>query len=403
MNKFLLSMACLLAIAGTKQSQVSAATLTVAENNASTLSNSDVNDLWRTKTISVKGGGQAPDVVTLLKAFHQALPTWAVGKVLKQNDHPAKGTRRDGTALIHESLDDYRILIDLRNGYVDLASQTDIDQMEACVWRRSNGHRIFAVSLYEQHDPVQHLLCWYDYDPKTETMKAERSPIDNYQKPFKNMDFGWTLPMKGTDFEIHEYYPSLMPIVNRIYKWDGSQHHYDHAQLSDFRYQDFAEGEWQQASGQGFKQFALASLDGNANPVLCLRKSLEPSEQEMVVFSSFKSDMQTVAINDEVNSINGFYRVKPEDDAPWTADDIVAYTSDFEHTHYFAVLQEGRIGYYAIDEPNYDDEGNQLGYMPRIIGYGSKDESIHIIHASIAEKLTLTPNWEKIEWVEEEP
>ena len=96
-------------------------------------SNSDINKQWRTKTISVKNGGQTPDVVTLLKAFHQAFPAWVVNEVLEQADHPAKGTRQSGTASIFDAEDDYRILIDRRNGYVDLSSQTDISQMEACV------------------------------------------------------------------------------------------------------------------------------------------------------------------------------------------------------------------------------------------------------------------------------
>ena len=91
-------------------------------------SNSDINKQWRTKAISVKNGGQTPDVVTLLKAFHQSFPAWVVGEVLNQADHPAKNTRQSGSASIFDSEDDYRILIDRRNGYVDLSSETDISQ-----------------------------------------------------------------------------------------------------------------------------------------------------------------------------------------------------------------------------------------------------------------------------------
>ena len=122
-------------------------------------SNTEIDEKWRQKSISVKNGGQKPDVVTLLRAFHQALPTWVVGQVLDQADHPAKGTRQSGTASILEAEDDYRILIDRRNGFVDLSSETDISQMEASIWTKDNGHRIFAVTIYEQHDRVQNLLC----------------------------------------------------------------------------------------------------------------------------------------------------------------------------------------------------------------------------------------------------
>ena len=100
------------------------------------LDNSEVNNQWFKTTIPVKNGGQAPDVVKLLRAFNEAMPTWVVGEVLEQADHPAKGTRQSGTASIWdgEEEDDYRILIDRRNGYVDLESQTDVNQMSACVW-----------------------------------------------------------------------------------------------------------------------------------------------------------------------------------------------------------------------------------------------------------------------------
>lgn len=40
-----------------------------------TLDNSEVNSQWRTKKLSVKNGGNTPDIVTLLRAFYQAMPT----------------------------------------------------------------------------------------------------------------------------------------------------------------------------------------------------------------------------------------------------------------------------------------------------------------------------------------
>lgn len=102
-------------------------TISVSIHAQTTQMNSDVHRQWRTKTIRVVNGGKTPDIVTLLRAFHQEHPTWVVGEVLDQADHPAKGTRQSGTASILEAEDDYRILIDRRNGYADLQSETDID------------------------------------------------------------------------------------------------------------------------------------------------------------------------------------------------------------------------------------------------------------------------------------
>ena len=204
---------------------------------AQLMDNAKVNAKWSKTTINVKNGGQAPDVVKLLRAFHEAMPTWVVGEVLEQADHPAKGTRQSGTALIWDGKeeDDYRIFIDKKNGYVDLESETDIDQMSACVWRKDNGHRIFVVSLYEQHVMPQHLLCWYDYDPQTQTMTPTKGPLDDFEPDVKDTDIGWSLPMKGTDFTITEYYVGL-PNITHVYKWNGKQFNFDHTEMADFEY-----------------------------------------------------------------------------------------------------------------------------------------------------------------------
>ena len=384
-RRLLLSMACLTAV--------------LTADAVEMLMNSEVDARWRKTTIKVKNGGQSPNVVTLLRAFHQALPTWVVGEVLDQNDHPAKGTKRNGSVLLLEDHDndDFDILIDPVNGYAEYASLTDVDQMSCCVWRRTNGHRIFAVSLYEQHDSVQNLLCWYDYDPQTQTLRPERSPVDKYKKPFKNMDFSWRLPRRGTDFVITEYYyfPDEAN-VTQVYGWDGMEHHHAKTLIGDFKFQYFGDGDWQQASEQGFTHFDLVDLDGSGSPVVCMKKD---DDNYWLVFGQFRGGMQTVTVNDEMYQTEGFFHVKPEADAPWTAKDLVAFTSDFMHTHYYAILQDGGIGYFVTDEPETDDDGNTIGYTPSINGYGAKDESIHIIHASVADKVTLNPQWKPFEFV----
>ena len=356
-------------------------------------SNSDVSNEWRNKSIVVKNGGATPNVITLLKAFNQALPTWVVSQVLKQNDKPAKGTRKSGTAQIFDSNDDYRILIDPSNGYADLSSETDIEQMSCCVWRKTNGHRIFAISLYEQHDEVQNLLCWFDYDPQTQTMKAAKSPLDNYKKSFKDMDIGWTLPMKGTEFVIHEYYHFPGITINQVYNWNGMEHRYAKTQITDFSFQCFGEGDWAKASGQGFKKYALVDLDNSGKPLLCLSRS-EEDPTYFTVFNEFKGKMQTVTIVDEADMLESIHHVVPEPGKPWTEKDVVVYTSDFEHVHYYVVLQDGLIGYIVTSEPDSD---------PTMNGFGAKDESVDIIRALRGDTVPFSPKWKPFEFIEEDP
>lgn len=386
MKKILLSLTCLLAL-----------TTTASE----ILSNSEVAQQWRTKAIPVKNGGTSPDVVTLLRAFDKALPTWVVGEVLKQNDKPVKGTKRDGSSLLYEDNDndEFRILIDPRNGFVEYASETDIDQMSCCIWRRTNGHRIFAISLYEQHDPVTNLLCWYDYDPVTQTMKAEQSPIDKYKKAFKSMDFSWTLPRKGTDFIIHEYHHFPDVSITQVYGWDGMEHHHAKTQISDFKYQHFGEGDWDQARQQGFTHYALVDIDNSGSPVLGLKKS----DTNWLIVDEFRGKMQTVTVCDEATRLESMYHVVPEAGKPWTEKDVVVYTSDFEHVHYYVVMQDGNIGYIVTSEPNYNEEDRITEYTSHKNGYGAKDESIEIIHADRGDNVFIKPQWQPFELIEAEP
>ena len=365
-------------------------------------SNTDVNNEWRSKTIAVKNGGQTPDVMTLLKAYHKALPTWVVGEVLKQNARPAKGTRYDGSAMIWEDdgEGDFRILIDSKNGYADLSSQTDIDQMSCGVWRKKNGHRIFAISLYEQHDPVQHLLCWYDYDPQTQTMKAAESPLDSYRKPYESVETGWDLPMHGTDFIIREYAP-LLPTIQQVYQWDGESFHHAKTQICDFSYKYFGEDEAVHASTQGYAEYALVDIDDSGKPSLCLRQSKDANY--FIVLSEFKGEMNMVTLSDEAHMLERISHVVPEAGKPWTTKDVVVVTTDNEHVRYYAVLQDGMIGYYVIGEPVENEEGRVIDYNLRKLGYGAKDESIDIVHAKKGEFITLDPQWKPCEFIEEEP
>ncbi len=81
--------------------------------------------------------------------------------------------------------------------------------------------------------------------------------------------------------------------------------------------------------------------------------------------------------------------------------DVVVYTSDFEHVHYYVVMQDGRIGYIVTSEPSYDEEqGGVTEYSAHKNGYGAEDESIDIIHADRGDDVFIKPQWQAFEFVE---
>ena len=357
--------------------------LTIAANMAAQdfLNNSEINRQWRQKTISVKNGGQTPDVVTLLRAFHQTLPAWVVGEVLKQADHPAKGTRQSGTASIWdgEEDDDYRILIDKKNGYVDLESETDINQMMACVWRKANGHRIFAVSLYEQHEMPQNLLCWYDYDPATQMMKPERSPLDDFKPVSPGATVTWDLPMKGTDFLIREYYPGL-PSITHVYHWDRKQFHKGETQMPNFEYMPSVGSTHTESArhcNHVWSHYALADLTGEGWPVLLLEEREGGEMTERVMLADFKGRLNIIATQSALGEKMNVYQLPPRKDNKRVA---VQYR-DMAGGYFYTILTGNNVMFVVSDLPNFSKASDEDTRVVSVeAGFGSEDETTEIIN-----------------------
>ena len=345
-----------------------------------TLDNSEVNSQWRTKRISVKDGGQTPDVVTLLRAFHQALPTWAVSQVLKQADHPAKGTRQSGTAAIWdgEEEDDYRILIDRRNGYADLASQTDIDQTAASVWRKDNGHRIFALSLFQQHGNPQNVLCWYDYDPQTQTMTPEKSPLDDFKPSAKGAFVAYELPMTGTDFNIIEYYPGL-PNVTHVYKWNRKQFLYNGVQMPDFEYKlapDSKSTTRISESGYAFSHYCLIDPTDSGSPMMAFCNFVEGEIGDLMLIGEFKGNH--IALGQKTRDgekLNLFYAPEAQNGNQ----QVAVVHRDMAGGLWYNILLGNLVQYVVCDLPNFanPDEGRTVKITA---GFGSDDETTEIIN-----------------------
>ena len=355
--------------------------LTATSISAKTiLMNSEVDSLWRQTTISVKNGGQAPDVMTLLHAFHQALPTWVVGEVLDQQKKPVPGTKRNGTTLLYENNeeDELRILIDLKNGYACYESLTDVDQMSCCVWRRTNGHRIFAISLYEQHDMPQNLLCWYDYDPTTQTMKPERSPLDDFKPAVPAAQLGWSLPRKGTDFTISEYYPGL-PTITHVYYWDRRQFHKGDIRMPNFEYMPSVGSTHAEVAGHCYhvwSHYALVDLTGEGSPVLLLEERKDGEMKNRIMLADYKGNLCVIATQTPDGEKINVYQLPQRKNNKRVA---VQYR-DMAGGYYYAILTGNNVMFTVSDLPNFSkasDEDTRVVSVEE--GFGSDDETTDII------------------------
>lgn len=250
------------------------------------VSTTKLKNQWRKQPVKVTDGGLTPDVVTLLKAFNDQYPTWAISEILKRE--PAI---KDGDQW--ESTDDYRVLIDRTHGYADLASEMDIDQTEAFVWLKDNGHRIFAVRISQENDPTPSLLCWYDYDPQMQMMNPVKSPADTFRPYMSNAQLGYTLPIQGTDFEINEYYIGL-PTLRHVYKWNQKQMSYDGAYLADFEYISVVgdpETKTISETGIDWTHYAFIKTVDRDRPILCLATFKNDRIKELMMFAEFDGEL----------------------------------------------------------------------------------------------------------------
>ncbi len=174
---------------------------------------------WAARPIKVKNGGQKPDIVTLTKAFNKVWNVEVVKGVLSMAADP-KFTRAVDPEYDSETI------VDRKNGYLcEDSGGTDSDYMEACVWRRNNGHRLFAIRMGGPTDPEIEVVCFYDYDPTTEMLTPEAGPADTF-KPTEEY-YSYHLPQKGKDFIISEFLMNEEDTtLEHVYTWDGQKHVY---------------------------------------------------------------------------------------------------------------------------------------------------------------------------------
>lgn len=175
---------------------------------------------WASRPIKVSNGGNTPNIVTLMKAFNEVWNVNVVEGVLNCAKDP------NFTKAVDKEYDSTTI-VDRKNGYMcEDSGGTDSDYMEACVWRRNNGHRLLAVYLGGSCNPDIQVVCFYDYDPSTETLTPEESPVDTFKGTGCEY-VSFSLPHKGKDFIITEFLTD-QGTLKYVYTWDGYKHTFHH-------------------------------------------------------------------------------------------------------------------------------------------------------------------------------
>ena len=165
------------------------------------------------------------------------------------------------------------------------------------MWRRDNGHRLFAVVLGQPVDPMIEFVCFYDYDPKTSTLYPEDGPEQEFRPLSKDAEKSYSLPRKGKDFIISEYEIDLQANINHVFSWDGSRHHFSHVSIDGLKYGY----RWFNPKETDYlvemTKIAFITLPGQEGHFYLLT---DDEEDGMIALASYKGDLELVGINDSI-------------------------------------------------------------------------------------------------------
>ena len=169
---------------------------------------------WGSKVINdVPTGG----IAIMLERFDMTWPTAAGGDVCQ--------VMQLGVAKkVLDPDDGYTVEVDAKNGFVESYNAgSDRQYMQACVWRRSNGHRLFAIVIGQPVDPEIEIICFYDYDPQKQTLTPEPNAIGDWLARTARGNYSFRLPKEGKELLIFDN----LEQKKHHFQWDGMRPVFD--------------------------------------------------------------------------------------------------------------------------------------------------------------------------------
>jgi hypothetical protein len=220
---------------------------------------------WAKKTIT---GVKSGNIIPLLTAFNK---TWRTAPATELLAHPVTNT---------DDPDAYAIVVDTPNGFVSAQELGDDgEDIQACVWKRSNGHKLFAVVYTRYYGLTPHpISLFYDYDATKGILTPEFDvPMVQYLPAYSDPSVDFVhidLPQKGKDVVVTEY---LMPwgiSIKRTFKWNGMQPMWSSTTIDSYEKMcRVFDDTYQLEEKVKFDKFVLFDFDEDNNPELWLSSS----------------------------------------------------------------------------------------------------------------------------------
>ena len=158
-----------------------------------------IEQSWRKKTLTNVTGQGRTGIKAFAQAFCEAFPDYIPNKLLLQYLTTGKMT--------HPQAEIFGINDQSKKGYISSVMRTENTwNTDCCYWKRNDGHSLVAFWLAEQfeNDDIDtHLIAFYDYDPKKNTMTPEPALTEMVEDVAKNFrTYIVTLPAEGKDITL---------------------------------------------------------------------------------------------------------------------------------------------------------------------------------------------------------
>ncbi len=208
--------------AATEKTEVQAESESAGEDAASPEGLSALVSNWQSAPISVSPKGAKANIEDFALAFCSKYDSYEPNKkMLKYFANPKA---------YNEDAEIYRVESDITNGYIRSFLLTEIVRAtEMCYWNRKNGHSLVGVFMENgsENSDSETAFMFYDYDPKTNVMTADKDVYKVVADVALDKDFpsyALELPKKGKDIVVNLYSDNGeegYDITEKLLKWNG--------------------------------------------------------------------------------------------------------------------------------------------------------------------------------------
>lgn len=357
---------CLLSCGGGAKSQD-----TPNENKAATavemLNIDQVFDLWPDQTLKC----EEADVMGFIKAFNQALPTYSATTFLRE-------------AKLPEDKQEYLIEVDQVKDYVSFAEGSDdkdAESMEARVWNRNGGHKLFAICFDQPSSKQVTYVAFYDYDPSTQTLNANYDYLKYFKTSFDNAIVGISLSPENNGIVVQEYFMNWWRSIRHNYTWDGDGFSADKVTIDNMdELEALFTKEYEGMGSLPFTQYALLDIDDDGEPELWLS---DDEEEDQAIYSIVEDKATLLAAGNYKHTLAFFKGVVSDGGGCGTG----CYYSRY------SIVEESQLKSTLVVLRSYNYETDDMDFSFDLDGEPISEDQGNEILESFEDGEEFTPDW----------